>query len=272
MLLSRLLSRQAAQVLSPTAWQAWAPASIDAGLDRVSEEPEGGAALAGAEAMGSDALSTRDVILNAAEQRFAERGFAGVAMREIAAAAGLKNPASLYHYFRSKRALYEAVLSRGLAPVVALVIKSGEAGGRTESGTSIPRAVLDATLDRLVDYLAEHPHLPRLIQRAGLDDSRYMRSGMAEVLFPLYAEGLRVLAAASPWKPADIPHVAAGIFHLIFGYFANAGLLEPLLQADPFSPDAVARQRHFVKTAVAQLLGLTSERASGSGEPESRDA
>ena len=46
--------------------------------------------------------STRDVILDAAERRFAERGFAGVSVREIAADAGLKNQASLYHHFKNK--------------------------------------------------------------------------------------------------------------------------------------------------------------------------
>src|SRR5262252_4697339 len=62
--------------------------------------------------------STRDVILDAAGRRFAERGFAGVSVREIAADAGLKNQASLYHHFKNKKALYEAVLGRGLEPII----------------------------------------------------------------------------------------------------------------------------------------------------------
>ena len=39
--------------------------------------------------------STRDFLLDAAEHRFAERGFAAVSVREIAADAGLRNQASL---------------------------------------------------------------------------------------------------------------------------------------------------------------------------------
>src|SRR5438874_13764483 len=81
-----------------------------------------------ATARAREAPSTRDTILDAAERRFAERGFAGVSMREIAAEAGLKNQASLYHHFRHKRALYEAVLSRGIAPIIALVAESGKSG------------------------------------------------------------------------------------------------------------------------------------------------
>src|SRR5512134_217549 len=72
-----------------------------------------------------DTRSTRDLILDAAERRFAERGFAAVSMREIAGEAGLKNQASLYHHFNHKRALYEAVLARGVAPIVGVVAESG---------------------------------------------------------------------------------------------------------------------------------------------------
>ena len=52
-----------------------------------------------------------------------------------------------------------------------------------------------------------------------------------------------------------MPHLAVGLFHLIFGYFANATLLEAVLPEDPRSAAAVARQRRFLKTAVARLLG-----------------
>jgi AcrR family transcriptional regulator len=197
-----------------------------------------------------EAGSTRDLILDAAERRFAERGFTGVAMREIAADVGLRNQASLYHHFRNKRALYEAVLARGLEPIVAVVAESYKAGTTLE-----PHAVA-ASLDRLIDYLIEHPNLPRLIQR-GLDDSRYLRAAIPKLLFPLSAEGMRLLQeAGGPWEPEDLKYLAAGIYHLIFGYFANSAFIEVALQADPRSPEAVARQRRFVKIAVGQLLGV----------------
>jgi AcrR family transcriptional regulator len=203
----------------------------------------------------SDGSSTRDLILDAAERRFAERGFSGVSVREIAADAGLKNQASLYNHFRNKRALYESTLARGLEPIATLV------AARDQEATSVglERQSLEAFLDRVLDYLEQHPHLPRLIQRAGLDDSRYLRNAATRLLRPLYAQGMRVLEGTSaPWEPAQLPQLAAGLYHLIFGYFANAGLLQAVVQGDPLSPVAVARQRRFLKTAVAQLLGVSA--------------
>ncbi len=193
--------------------------------------------------------STRDIILDAAEQLFAEKGFEGVSMREIVAETSLKNQASLYHHFRNKRSLYEAVLSRGLDNLAALLPGAGETGTAEQ---------VAANLDRLLDYLSEHPHLARLIQRAALDDSRYLHNAVRRLLRPLYSQGRQALSGADRiWSDDQIPHLAAGLYHLIFGYFANAALLDAVVLEDPLSPEAIERQRKFVKTAVARLLGAT---------------
>jgi AcrR family transcriptional regulator len=197
--------------------------------------------------------STRDVILDVAERRFARHGFAGVAVRDIATDAGLKNQASLYNHFRNKRALYEAVLARGVEPLIAILAEGGKGQAADRTGVA---GVLDERLDRVIEYLVEHPHLPRLIQRAGLDDSRYLRNAFIKLLRPLYDQGVNMLAqTGGPWQNDQLPHLAAGLYLLIFGYFANAPLLETVLPEDPRSASAVARQRRFLRTAVALLLG-----------------
>src|SRR6185369_14953481 len=103
------------------------------------------------------------------------------------------------------------------------------------------------------DYLEERPTLPRLIKRAGLDDSRYLRTTIGKLLRPLWSQGLNALEAG-PWDASELPHVGLGLYHLIFGYFADATLFEVLAQHDPRSPAAVARQRRFVKAALALRL------------------
>src|SRR5262249_56568891 len=110
--------------------------------------------------------------------------------------AGWRNRASLYHHFRHKRALYEAVLARGIEPILALVSESAEDAQREGYGEDF--------VDRLVVYLADHPHLPRLIQRAALEDRRYLPSAIPRLLRPLYQHGVSVLAGrGGSWKP---PH------------------------------------------------------------------
>lgn len=203
-------------------------------------------------AAAAPARSTRDQILDVAERAFAERGFDGVSVREIVAEVGLKNQASLYHHFRDKHALYEAALERGVDALIAAVAEGLQAATPlpTPGGTMV-----DVGLDRLLDYLAEHPHLPRLIQRAGLDDNPDVAAIATRLLRPLYEQGIALLGGrTATWSASELPHVGAGLYHLIFGYFASAPLLEAVIGTDPRTPAAVARQRRFVKDALARLL------------------
>jgi len=192
---------------------------------------------------GKDGASTRDLILDVAERLFAEHGFAGVSVRQIAADAGLKNQASLYHHFRNKLALYEAVIQRGLDPVIEMLHHTAERPA-------------GPVLDELIDHLSRRPHLPRLIWRAGLDESKDLRRVVGRLLRPLYDTGYQTLShTAIDWEESDVPHLAIGLFQLIFGYFANVSLFAGAMPDDPESPGAIERQRRFLKTAYARLLG-----------------
>src|SRR5262249_58972533 len=74
-------------------------------------------------------LPTREAILDAAERLFSARGVDGVAVRDLARELEL-TPSSLYNHFPGKQALYEAVLERGLRPIVELVQASWRRGAR----------------------------------------------------------------------------------------------------------------------------------------------
>ena len=62
-------------------------------------------------------IDRRQEILEAALRVFAERGFGGATVKEIAREAGVRSPALIYWYFKDKRALFGEVLGEGV-PVV----------------------------------------------------------------------------------------------------------------------------------------------------------
>jgi len=95
----------------------------------------------------SEATEAR--ILAAAEQQFAKRGLTGTRVREIALAADV-SPATLYIYFPSKTALYQAVLDRGLQPVAGVL--DAIDGDR-------PNADLAGLIEDLLRHLATPPSL-----------------------------------------------------------------------------------------------------------------
>jgi hypothetical protein len=62
-------------------------------------------------------------------------------------------------------------------------------------------------------------------------------------------------APGSIWTEEELPHLAAGLYHLIFAYYADATLLRSVMADDPLSAPAMERQRRFVHRAVELLMG-----------------
>ena len=78
----------------------------------------------------------RQRILSAAEEVFAERGYAGATTREIAERASI-GKRMLFYYYPSKDAVYRAVLERIIAGLVAIYEQTRNAPGPIGLGDSI---------------------------------------------------------------------------------------------------------------------------------------
>jgi AcrR family transcriptional regulator len=92
--------------------------------------------------------STRAEILEAVWALTVERGLAGWSLRDVAEAVGMRAP-SLYGYFDSKNALYDALFAEGYR---ALLARFAEAD---RSGT--PAEVLHRGARLFFDFAVEHP-------------------------------------------------------------------------------------------------------------------
>ena len=75
---------------------------------------------------------TKEQILMESTILFAKNGYAALSMRELAEAIGIK-PASLYNYFKSKKALWNAVLDHALELYQLYFDRMGEALSRAGS-------------------------------------------------------------------------------------------------------------------------------------------
>ncbi|MFJ4686110.1 TetR family transcriptional regulator [Streptomyces sp. NPDC088789] len=71
-----------------------------------------------ARAAGTDAPATRDRILHAAREEFAERGYEKTSVRGIAKAAGVDS-ALVHHYFGTKEQMFEAAVEIAAAPALS---------------------------------------------------------------------------------------------------------------------------------------------------------
>lgn len=105
--------------------------------------------------------STQEKLLAIASNLFADKGFAGVSMRDIAAASGITQ-AAIYHHFANKEALYYAsvghLLNQMLTPL------TGTALSETE-----PEKKLAIFVDGLMRMAIENPQVGRIYYRELLD-------------------------------------------------------------------------------------------------------
>jgi len=196
-------------------------------------------------------------ILDAAEELFAERGYHGTTLRDVADAVGLRIP-SLYNHFASKDALYAAVLARGIGPVVTLLSELAEAPAAERND---PRRVVEPVM-RL---LAERPHLPRLVLHETLSGGERLTPMLREWMAPTFARAQALVEGrghdsppGSSGGPRLAPEQAAlvvlAMYHVVIGFFASAPLYRALTGTDLLGSPMLARQTDLLAALTEALL------------------
>jgi AcrR family transcriptional regulator len=161
--------------------------------------------------------STRERLLNIAEQRFGEGGYEGTSLRAITVAAAA-NIAAVNYHFGSKEALLRAAVARAMAPVNTerrRRLDQLEAKGQPTAEQLI-RAFIEPGLDLVLRRSERGPVVARFIGRVAFDPSRRIRELYAVESDPVEA---RYLAALQTALPRAAPESVA------FGYMNMLGLL-----------------------------------------------
>lgn len=190
----------------------------------------------------------RVAIIDAATDLFAERGFDGVSVQEIADAAGTHKTTVLYH-FDTKDALHEAVLEQALGKVSEIQ--------REFLAGPFARERLGYLIDQIHSFYAEHPSLARLLQRELLDPvggEAYLKLFVDPIYVPAMEMFDRAIRGGlvRPIDPALFIHDT----HVtLIGYFCHRPLLERLRPGvDPYSVEAlIGRRDYLVDQIFAQL-------------------
>ncbi len=104
----------------------------------------------------------REEILAAAARLFAEQGYAGATMQQVALASGVSKP-TLYHYVRDKHDLLAQITDGHVTRLEALV---EEVQGRS----LVPRLRLRALVERFMAAYADARHQHRVL----IEDMRYL--------------------------------------------------------------------------------------------------
>lgn len=149
----------------------------------------------------------KELILRAASEEFADKGFAATKTSDIAAKAGLPKP-NVYYYFKSKENLYREVLESIVDPLLAASTPFNQPGH--------PSEVLTAYIRSKIRISRELPHASKVFASEIMHGAPHLSPEQTE---QLNAQAKHNIACIQRWvdqglmAPVD-PH------HLLFSIWA----------------------------------------------------
>lgn len=153
---------------------------------------------------------TRERIVAAAADLFAQRSFDGATTREIAARAGVTQPLLNYH-FQSKDALWRAAVDSLFERLAATMLANlADLSGLDELGRA------QRSVREFVTFSARNPQLHRIITQESKADSARMDWLVEQHVRPLYETTVAMFerlvrdGAVAPIDPAHLYYILTG--------------------------------------------------------------
>jgi TetR/AcrR family transcriptional regulator len=199
------------------------------------------------------AISTRDAIIIEARRCFAEHGYEGTSLNEIAEAVGIRRP-SLLHHFPSKEAIYTEVFTISLAE---WSLRVEDAVDRALEGWQ----KVDLVISTGFRFFQENPEFVRIISREALDDGANLGIDLGEALRPFLQRAMGWFEheiAAGRFRRVDTEQLLITGYSVMFNYFSEAAFLHSLMGRDPMSAEALDARLQHVRNLFHVALSPTA--------------
>lgn len=183
-------------------------------------------------------MDVRHSILAEATRLFAQKGFDGTSVQEVAEAVGIRKPSLLYH-FASKDELRKAVLDDVLARWSDVLPRIFLQATRDEQ--------FDALMEAMSGFFAEDPDRARIILREALDRPAELRALLAAHVRPWVAVVAGQLEKGKA-RGAVRPEVdtEAYALHVVAMVVSSIALLDSVHVVLEGAPDLAASQKRML--------------------------
>ena len=201
---------------------------------------------------------SRELILDAAETLFAERGYEETSLAEVGERAGVSRGTPGY-FFGSKAVLHRAVLERCFADVRRAVREGKE---RALASGESPDVILAGAVADYADFVAARPNFVRLIEREALSD-RTVLEGMP-LRLAVWQEALAAFRQELGLDISDTSEAAHLLLSLVALTWFPIIHGRTFLKAVGLDPAAAGLAEQRKRHITTLLLGALRERAGTS--------
>ncbi len=196
--------------------------------------------------------ATKTIILDTARKVFAEKGFAGTRMREIAERAGI-NKGLLHYYFKTKKALFNAAFFEvfdTVAPQLDEIFAEKDMDVLTK---------FDRFVDHYMEALIRHPgYVAHVLCELHANPNSFVEALVRQKDLPNpkpFLAQMRREAKAGKIKNTDPVQLLISVISLCAFPFVARPLMQHIFDAKPEKFDAILRARKkWVKQFVREAL------------------
>ena len=197
----------------------------------------------------TDDISKKEDILWAAERVFAEKGFKGTTIREVAKQAGIA-PSLIFYYFKNKAVLYEAVFQHFFDQLDDLIEQN--------LNLDLDRlSTVKALMFMITEFATTHRNLMKILTREIIDNGSIGQKISQKYFNPLFDFTTEFLVEGRKealFREVNTRQFLVSLLGIIVFYFLSDRFLQAVGIGDPYGSKEIEARKMEVWNIVRSRI------------------